>query len=72
MAGSVLAALTYYWRMKMPETAHYIALVAQNVERAMADMSNVLQVEIQADHEKVELKLLITDVGHSHGCCSCQ
>ncbi|KAI9119246.1 hypothetical protein K1719_009921 [Acacia pycnantha] len=56
MAGSVPAALTYYWRLKMPETARYTALVAQNAERAAADMSKVLQVEIQADHEKVEKK----------------
>ncbi|XP_028791702.1 inorganic phosphate transporter 1-4-like [Neltuma alba] len=56
MAGSVPALLTYYWRMKMPETARYTALVAQNTERAAADMSKVLQVEIQAEHEKVEKK----------------
>ncbi|XP_028758353.1 inorganic phosphate transporter 1-4-like [Neltuma alba] len=40
----------------MPETARYTALVAQNAERAAADMSKVLQVEIQAEHEKVEKK----------------
>ncbi|XP_028758371.1 inorganic phosphate transporter 1-4-like [Neltuma alba] len=56
MAGSVPALLTYYWRMKMPETARYTALVAQNTERAAADMSKVLQVEIQAEQEKVEKK----------------
>ncbi|MCO5586191.1 hypothetical protein L7F22_040130 [Adiantum nelumboides] len=26
--GAIPAALTYYWRMRMPETAHYTALVA--------------------------------------------
>ncbi|KAL5981862.1 Low affinity inorganic phosphate transporter 1 [Asimina triloba] len=54
MFGALPAALTYYWRMKMPETARYTALVAKNVKRAAADMSKVLQVEIEAEQEKVE------------------
>ncbi|KAK7284113.1 hypothetical protein RJT34_18852 [Clitoria ternatea] len=54
MVGALPAALTYYWRMKMPETARYTALVAKNMEQAAADMSKVLQVEIQAEPRKEE------------------
>ncbi|CAK9181451.1 unnamed protein product, partial [Ilex paraguariensis] len=39
MFGAVPAALTYYWRMKMPETARYTALVAGNHQKAAADMA---------------------------------
>ncbi|PNT78249.1 hypothetical protein BRADI_1g76010v3 [Brachypodium distachyon] len=46
MAGAVPAALTFYWRMKMPETARYTALIAKNAHRAAADMSKVLHVDI--------------------------
>ncbi|KAL2463599.1 putative inorganic phosphate transporter 1-7 [Forsythia ovata] len=34
MFGALPAALTYYWRMKMPETARYTALVAKNAKQA--------------------------------------
>ncbi|CAI8597905.1 unnamed protein product [Vicia faba] len=54
MFGAVPAGLTYYWRMKMPETARYTALVAKNAKQAAQDMSMVLQVEIEAEQEKVE------------------
>ncbi|RZB85057.1 probable inorganic phosphate transporter 1-3 [Glycine soja] len=53
MFGAIPAALTYYWRMKMPETARYTALVAKNAKQAAADMSKVLQVELEAEEEKV-------------------
>nr|ACY74618.1 phosphate transporter1-7 [Glycine max] len=56
MVGALPAALTYYWRMKMPETARYTALVAKNAKQAAADMSKVLQVEIQAEPQKEEQK----------------
>ncbi|KAH7573243.1 hypothetical protein ACOSQ2_007062 [Xanthoceras sorbifolium] len=52
MFGAIPAALTYYWRMKMPETARYTALVAKNFKQAAADMSKVLQVEFEAEEEK--------------------
>ncbi|KAI4384472.1 hypothetical protein MLD38_002623 [Melastoma candidum] len=45
MFGAVPAALTYYWRMKMPETPRYTALVAKNAEQTRADMQKVLQIE---------------------------
>ncbi|XP_061364256.1 low affinity inorganic phosphate transporter 1-like [Gastrolobium bilobum] len=53
MFGAFPAALTYYWRMKMPETARYTALVARNAKQAAADMSKVLEVELQAEEDKV-------------------
>ncbi|XP_037436739.1 probable inorganic phosphate transporter 1-8 [Triticum dicoccoides] len=49
MFGAVPALMTYYWRMKMPETARYTALVAKNAKQAAADMSKVLQVDIGAE-----------------------
>ncbi|KNA21241.1 hypothetical protein SOVF_045170 [Spinacia oleracea] len=49
MVGAIPAALTYYWRMKMPETARYTALVAKNTKQAAADMGKVLQCEIQEE-----------------------
>jgi len=39
MFGAVPATLTYYWRMKMPETARYTALVAKDAKKAASDMS---------------------------------
>ena len=54
MVGALPAALTYYWRMKMPETARYTALVAKNAKQAANDMSKVLQVDIEAEPQKVE------------------
>ncbi|KAF6150979.1 hypothetical protein GIB67_026900 [Kingdonia uniflora] len=54
MFGAIPAAMTFYSRMKMPETARYTALVAKNAKQAAADMSKVLQVEIEAEPEKVE------------------
>ncbi|KAF5459371.1 hypothetical protein F2P56_023323 [Juglans regia] len=54
MVGALPAALTYYWRMKMPETARYTALVAKNANQAAKDMSKVLQVDIEAEPQKVE------------------
>ncbi|XP_052195275.1 low affinity inorganic phosphate transporter 8-like isoform X2 [Diospyros lotus] len=42
MFGAIPAALTYYWRLKMPETARYTALVEGNHLKAAADMAKVL------------------------------
>ena len=52
--GAFPAALTYYWRLKMPETARYTALVAKNAKQAANDMSRVLQVDIESEPQKVE------------------
>ncbi|XP_059298136.1 inorganic phosphate transporter 1-4-like [Lycium ferocissimum] len=46
MVGALPALLTYYWRMKMPETARYTALIAKNVQKATADMEKVMQLGI--------------------------
>ncbi|GAB4843128.1 Low affinity inorganic phosphate transporter 1 [Ancistrocladus abbreviatus] len=54
MFGSVPALLTYYWRMKMPETARYTALVAKNAKQAANDMAKVLQVDLVEEQEKVD------------------
>ncbi|XVE94369.1 hypothetical protein REPUB_Repub02eG0002900 [Reevesia pubescens] len=44
MLGAIPAAMTFYWRMMMPETARYTALVEQNVAQAAMDMKKVLDV----------------------------
>ncbi|XP_076960969.1 inorganic phosphate transporter 1-4-like [Bidens hawaiensis] len=54
MVGAVPAILTYYWRMKMPETARFTALVAKNTNQAAADMSKVMQMEIKDKQSKVD------------------
>ncbi|XP_022761148.1 inorganic phosphate transporter 1-4-like [Durio zibethinus] len=54
MFGALPALLTYYWRMKMPETARYTALVAKNAKQAAADMSKVLQVDLEEEQQKLE------------------
>ncbi|PON33083.1 Major facilitator, sugar transporter-like [Parasponia andersonii] len=46
MIGAIPAAITYYWRMMMPETARYTALVEQNVLQAAKDMEKVLDVSM--------------------------
>jgi len=56
MFGALPAALTYYWRLKMPETARYTALVAKNAKQAANDMSKVLQVDIESEPQKVAEK----------------
>jgi len=53
MFGAVPATLTYYWRMKMPETARYTALVAKDAKKAASDMSSVLNMEIVPEEEAV-------------------
>ncbi|KAF8022430.1 hypothetical protein BT93_F0073 [Corymbia citriodora subsp. variegata] len=53
MLGVVPTALTYYWRMMMPETARYTALVELNAAQAARDMERVLDVslsQIAEDH----------------------
>lgn len=70
MFGALPAALTYYWRMKMPETARYTALVAKNAKKAASDMSKVLQVELKAEEEKVQA--LTQDTSNSFGLFSKQ
>ncbi|GLJ42417.1 hypothetical protein SUGI_0878920 [Cryptomeria japonica] len=54
MVGAIPAALTFYWRIKMPETARYTALVAKNANKAAADMSRVLNVQLEESSMKTE------------------
>jgi PHS family inorganic phosphate transporter-like MFS transporter len=59
MFGAAPAALTFYYRMQMPETARYTALVIKNNRRAAQDMGRVLQVQFPVlvdapvDHHRV-------------------
>eukprot|EP00250_Pteridium_aquilinum_P007892 c17515_g1_i1 orf=266-1897(+) len=50
MLGAIPAALTYYWRMRMPETARYTALVEGNTKRAAQDMATVLHVQFEEEN----------------------
>ena len=52
MAGAFPAALTYYWRTKMPETARYTALVAKNTTQAASDMSKVRHMDIEVEAQQ--------------------
>ena len=61
MFGAVPATLTYYWRMKMPETARYTALIARNTKQAAADMTKVLHKEIQDEDEEVQRQVVAGD-----------
>ncbi|GAA0183075.1 secondary carrier transporter [Lithospermum erythrorhizon] len=53
MIGALPAALTYYWRMKMPETGRYTAIIEGNAKQAATDMASVLEIEIKAEHDKL-------------------
>ncbi|KAI9102088.1 hypothetical protein K1719_023598 [Acacia pycnantha] len=49
MFGAIPAALTFYWRLKMPETARYTALVEGDHRKAAWDMAIVLQKDIAVE-----------------------
>ncbi|XVE58408.1 hypothetical protein DITRI_Ditri04bG0167500 [Diplodiscus trichospermus] len=53
MFGALPALLTYYWRMKMPETGRYTALIEGNAKQAAADMGRVLDIEFEAETDKL-------------------
>ncbi|XP_042482428.1 probable inorganic phosphate transporter 1-9 [Macadamia integrifolia] len=57
MLGAIPAAMTYYWRVMMPETARYTALVEQNIRQAVKDMERVLDEpamnEIKEDEDLI-------------------
>ncbi|XP_073020464.1 low affinity inorganic phosphate transporter 4-like [Primulina eburnea] len=53
MIGALPAILTFYWRMKMPETARYTAIIEGNAKQAASDMGRVLEIEIQAEPDKI-------------------
>ncbi|KQK20124.1 probable inorganic phosphate transporter 1-3 [Brachypodium distachyon] len=54
MVGAIPAVFTYRWRVMMPETARYTALVARDAEKAARDMSKVLRVDLSGEPDKVE------------------
>lgn len=54
MIGAIPAAVTCYWRMMMPETARYTALVEKNVLQAAKDMQKVLDVSLSVIAEDEE------------------
>ncbi|CAL1396362.1 unnamed protein product [Linum trigynum] len=56
MFGAIPAALTYYWRMKMPETARYTALVAKNEKQANEDMAKVMDFKPDEAQEQEKVK----------------
>ncbi|WVZ55496.1 hypothetical protein U9M48_006147 [Paspalum notatum var. saurae] len=70
MLGAAPAVLTYYWRMKMPETARYTALVAKDAKRAASDMSRVLQVEIEAEAAEKLDDIIAKSSGGGYGLFS--
>ncbi|XP_077228179.1 low affinity inorganic phosphate transporter 4-like [Tasmannia lanceolata] len=53
MLGALPALLTFYWRMKMPETARYTAIIEGNAKKAASDMGRVLDIEIDPEQEKI-------------------
>jgi PHS family inorganic phosphate transporter-like MFS transporter len=55
MFGAVPAALTYYWRMKMPETARYTALVEGDHKKAAEDMAKVLDKNILVEESNTKM-----------------
>uniref|UniRef100_A0A3Q7GW18 Major facilitator superfamily (MFS) profile domain-containing protein n=1 Tax=Solanum lycopersicum TaxID=4081 RepID=A0A3Q7GW18_SOLLC len=74
MLGALPALLTYYWRMKMPETGRYTAIIEGNAKQAAIDMGKVLDIEIQAEGEKLakfkaanEYSLLSNEFFMRHG-----
>ena len=53
MLGALPAILTYYWRMKMPETGRYTVIIEGNAKQAAADMGKVLDIDLQVEHDKL-------------------
>lgn len=74
MLGALPALLTFYWRMKMPETGRYTAIIEGNAKQAAMDMGRVLEIEIQAEQDKLSqfnsnnsYKLLSSEFFRRHG-----
>ncbi|KAH7850119.1 hypothetical protein Vadar_028200 [Vaccinium darrowii] len=72
MIGAIPACMTFYWRMLMPETARYTALVERNVLQAARNMEKVLDVSLSQIAEDVEFlspsySLFSTEFCRRHG-----
>lgn len=70
--GAVPAILTFYYRMKMPETARYTALVEGNTKQAAVDMGKVLHVNIESEthrtiNPRIQYKLFSAEFMRRHG-----
>ncbi|KAL6847427.1 hypothetical protein ACP4OV_023280 [Aristida adscensionis] len=52
MFGAIPAALTFYKRMKMPETARFTALIAHDTNKATSDMSSVLNLHMVSEDDE--------------------
>ncbi|KAF7013330.1 hypothetical protein CFC21_027415 [Triticum aestivum] len=55
MVGAIPAILTYYWRMRMPETARFTALIAKDIKKASSNMALVLNIDIVAEIEEADV-----------------
>ncbi|KAI3816281.1 hypothetical protein L1987_15974 [Smallanthus sonchifolius] len=55
MIGAIPASMTCYWRMKMPETARFTALVERNTLQAAKDMEKMLNVSLSSIQEDIEM-----------------
>ncbi|KAL3698005.1 hypothetical protein R1sor_012081 [Riccia sorocarpa] len=83
MFGALPAAATYYYRIRMPETARYTALIAKDTEKAARDMEKVLHVHFDAEKQtqvtdkksaQAEYGLFSAEFARRHGthlvgCC---
>lgn len=69
MFGAFPAACTYYWRMKMPETARYTALVEGNHKKAAEEMAKVLDQDMPLE-EPVTGRGFAAAPGPSYGLFS--
>ncbi|CAM0902066.1 unnamed protein product [Alopecurus aequalis] len=74
MIGAFPALATFYWRMKMPETARYTAIIEGNAKQASNDMQKVLEIRIDDEQDKVakfraanEYPLLSREFARRHG-----
>jgi MFS transporter, PHS family, inorganic phosphate transporter len=74
MMGAIPALATFYWRMKMPETARYTAIIEGNAKQAVTDMTKVLEIQIDAEQEKLsqfkaanDFSLLSWEFARRHG-----
>ncbi|RLM60229.1 inorganic phosphate transporter 6 [Panicum miliaceum] len=65
MFAAFPALATLYWRMKLPETARYTALVSGDGKQAAMDMQAVLDVPMDGEQEKYPL--LSREFARRHG-----
>lgn len=70
--GAFPALATFYYRMKMPETARYTALIEGNTKQAAADMGKVLNMTIEAEaagtvEPHIQYKIFSAEFMRRHG-----